>query len=658
MDPTQPPDPSAPAGDQFALRDIINSTVAIGAGATARTEHHHHYAPPTPIDLAAAQAQLDALPFDVVPPVTTLPSGSRMPLRRNFLFVGRENDLRRLAQTLKGGQAAAVTTGIGGIGKTQLASEFAHCYGHHFVGGVFWLSFASADTVPSEIAACGGPAALNIPGFAALALDDQVARVCQVWQDALPRLLIFDNCEDETLFDQWRPKSGGCRVLLTSRRSHWSKALGIAALPLGVLPRAESVALLHQHRPDINHADANAIAEELGDLPLALHLAGSYLETFVDSENFGDPQAFLAELRDARLLQHPALEGENTTPSPTNHALHVGKTFALSIERLDATDATDALALALLARAAYLAPGEPIPRALLLATLKLPKDDRAAARDAERALLRLTALGLLEPTEDGALRLHRLLAVFVGQTVEDATAQPAVVQAVFVAAAQVNRNGYPLLMAPLQIHLRQLAEQALDLEDESIVSLLNEHGYYLRSIGDYAGARTYYERALQIREQVLGAQHPDTAGSLNNLGALLDSQGDYAGARPYFEQSLQIREQVQGAQHPDTATSLNNLGYLLQAQGDYAGARPYFEQSLQIREQVQGAQHPDTATSLNNLAILCYYEHRFADAVTLMERALQIREQVLGLEHPNTQESRASLEVIRAAAEPGAVPAP
>jgi hypothetical protein len=142
----------------------------------------YQYATPQPgasIDLSEATAQLAALPLDRIPEAAPLPPGSRMPLSRNPLFVGREDDLKALAATLKGGATAAIgqiaaATWLGGIGKTQLACEFVHRYGQHFMGGVFWLN----------------------------------------------------NCEDEPLLEQWRPSSGGCQVLLTSRRAQWDVALG------------------------------------------------------------------------------------------------------------------------------------------------------------------------------------------------------------------------------------------------------------------------------------------------------------------------------------------------------------------------------------------------------------------------------------------------
>ena len=109
---------------------------------------------------APAKQGLAALPIDQIPAIASLPAGSRMPLRPNPLFVGRKDELRSLARVLKGGERAAVgqtaaATGLGGIGKTQLATAFAHHYGQYFVGGVFWVNMADAESVRGEVAACG-----------------------------------------------------------------------------------------------------------------------------------------------------------------------------------------------------------------------------------------------------------------------------------------------------------------------------------------------------------------------------------------------------------------------------------------------------------------------------------------------------------------------
>src|SRR5207302_7754941 len=97
-------------------------------------------------------------------------------------------------------------------------------------------------------------------------MEELLEIVKNAWQSAMPRLLVFDNCEEEALLEAWRPPSGGCRVLVTSRRSHWSPTLGVVELPLNVLPRADSIELLRRYRPPraLEDPGLGAIAEELG----------------------------------------------------------------------------------------------------------------------------------------------------------------------------------------------------------------------------------------------------------------------------------------------------------------------------------------------------------------------------------------------------------
>ena len=507
-----------------------------------------------------AQLPTDALPAPATLP-PALPPGSRMPFARTPTFVGRQPDLQAIAVALKEGQAAAVH-GLGGVGKTTVAAEFVHRYGAYFAGGVFWLSFANPANIPTEIAQCGGQGHLQLrPDFHTLPLDEQVAAVQRAWAEELPRLLVFDNADTddaEALVAQYRPRTGGCRVLITSRRGVWDPALGITALPLGVLPRPESVALLRQFRADLADADADALAAELGDLPLALHLAGSFLQKYARSSQ-GDPAVFLARLRDPALLEHQALQGRALGTAWSYHERSVARAFALSYERLVPDDETDALARALLARAACCAPGEPIPGDLVRALVST-EDDLLA----EDARARLTALGLLEQDGDAAT-LHRLLAAFVRQSDADAEAQGAVEQALM----DYPLADIPAAWLPILPHLRHVTAVALRREDAQAATLANNLGYGLDMLADYAAARALYERALAIRERVLGADHPHTALSLNNLAALLTATGDYAAARPLYERALDITERVLGMAHPNTTVVRRNLERLIaQMDGD------------------------------------------------------------------------------------------
>ncbi|MCP4683918.1 MAG: tetratricopeptide repeat protein, partial [bacterium] len=562
-------------------------------------------------------------------PPSYLSPGSRMPLSRNPFFTGRETYLRRLAEALQTGETAAIgqvvaITGQGGIGKTQLAGEFGHRYGKFFTGGVFWLSFADASAIPAEVALCGRPEHLNLfPDFDALDLNSQIRLVLSAWRNDLPRLLIFDNCEQEELLAQWRPSSGGCRLLVVSRREWGSAASGVQSLPLGVLSREESLTLLLKYRPDLaeDEAGLDAIAGELGDLPLALHLAGSFLTTCQPARP-GTPAAYLAQLGKKGLAHH-LLAGADLTAT-TTHERHVARSFALSHEQLDAADPTAALAQALLSRAAYFAPDEPIPRQLLLATVKSPEDNTLLAED---ALAWLVALGLLKQEEKGTLLLHQLLAVF-GQSVADEKAQGAVEKSLLAEAQLVDRSGCPASLLVWQSHLRAVAGAAQARGDEIGADLSNELGYHLRAIGDYAGARAAFERALDIDEVVFGPNHPNVGIRANNLGDILQELGDLKGARAAFERALGILEQVLGPNNTNVAKRVNNLGEILQDLGDLKGARAAFERALGIDEAVFGPDHPKVAIRVNNLGGVLRAMGDLEGAQAAFEQALSIDEAV------------------------------
>jgi len=604
----------------------------------------------TPEERAEAAARLAALPTDAVPaPQDVLPPGFWMAqLRRNEQFVGREADLLALARLLKGGESVAVSqapsavaSGLGGIGKTQLAIEFAYRYGQYFAG-VFWLNFAQAGSVPTEIARCGGAAHLQLFTEAAgLKLDEQAAFVRSRWACGLPYLLIFDNCEDPQLVRAHHP-GGAARVLITSRTPNWPGDLGVQRHRLGVLTRPESVALLHQHRPDLRDHDADALAAELGDLPLALHLAGRFLARF---GRVLTPEAYLAELRSPRLFERLPLRAQDGA-LPTGHSRDVARTFALSYERLAPQDSEDTVALRLLARAAQLVPGEVIPAALLRATLEGDQSDLDGQLATEAALERLVGLGLLEREADDGLRMHRLVGAYVRQVSDDDTAQAAVERMVLGVAQQLT-DAPPLApVTAFQSILRGVTDAALPREDADAATLCIRLGRHLDRLGAYATAQPYLERALALRERVLGPDHPDTATSLNNLAYLYQSQGSYDAARPLYDRALALRERVRGPDHPETATSINNLAYLYQSQGNYEAARPLYERALAISERVLGLDHPQTASSLNNLAALLESQGSYDAARPLYDRALALRERLLGPDHPQTATSLNNLAAL------------
>lgn len=621
-------EPPAPAPDMRAVLELAERLLAA----------------PAPADTLAAAARLAAMPVGSgapLPDIAPLPRHHRMPFSRNPLFQGRADDLRRLAGLLAerpaaAGQAVAIV-GLGGLGKTSLAVEFVHRYAQFFAGGVFWLSCADARQLPVEAAACGA-ALFDDAAGASLAIDEQVRRFRAAMAEPTPRLLVLDNCEDDATLDDWRPVTGGCRVLLTSRRIHWPARKGVATLELGELPRAAGVGLLRSYRPDLA-PDTPALAELcalLGDLPLALHLAGSYLESFGGDAALGDPRSLLAALRAADPLAHEALgEGEAGPPAAAN-TTSVGQTFAVSFDRLDASVPSDASARAMLGRAGWLAPNTPFDRALVAGA------EGGDARVAALAARRLRDLGLLGD-QDGALRIHPLVAAFA-RRVGGPAARAEAEAALLAAATQIYREHDITALRRLLPHLLLRSDELGARDDDDAVLFCNLAALLMElGLGDAAGSLPYVERARLMLEGRGALATALGATVLNNLGTWHQVLGDLDGARRWLIASLEIRERLLAPDDPDLAQGHNNLAELLRESGDLATAEGHFARALAILDGRGEGTSGLALAARNNLALLVRDQGRYAEAARQFGALLVIVEAALGGDDPRATRTRHNL---------------
>jgi hypothetical protein len=586
------------------------------------------------IDLDEALARLQTLPTEVLSNTAPeqLPAWSRFQRLQQAYFVGRDQELLQIARTIKQGSTCLITTGIGGAGKSSLASEFAYRYGSYFAGGVFWLSFADLQNIANEIADCGSKLRL-FHEKEDLTLEERVERVKNEWQKAIPRLLIFDNCDQLTatqcrsFLSEYLPTVGGCRVLITSRNSLWPTDTKLSRLALDMLERAESIKLLQHYRADLSYSDADQIADVLGDLPLALTLAGRYLADVAD-ESYGQPSVYLRNLR-AKMLDHASTKTDEQGERSVQAAI------ALSYQRLDPEQ--DTLAIELLEHASYFAPSQPFSKTWLQACIAdYDPNDEAQGQQRKQALNRLLELGLLEQLDQDQLRIHGLIANYCQRTQQESSAQERVEAVLVSISHNLANTKIPSLLSPILPHLYHCYRAIEQQDSVRNANLALALGRAEHEQNNYQQAEPLYLRALRIREQTLGTEHPDTAQSLNNLAALFYAQGQYVEAEPLLVRTLRINETALGAEHPDTAVAFNNLASLYEAQGRYGEAVPLLERALGIYETALGAEHPLTATSLNNLASLYKSQGRYGEAEPLYQRALHIRETVLGAQHPDT----------------------
>ncbi|MFN8433765.1 MAG: tetratricopeptide repeat protein [Anaerolineales bacterium] len=557
------------------------------------------------------------------PATHDLPPGSYIPFPRNAIFTGRVADLEKLSQSLLGGNETGAVinqtiTGMGGLGKTQLAVEFAFRHGYQF-RGVHWLDLREPDALTSQIASLGSM--MRLPNFPPT-LPEQAAATLHEWKTNGPRLLILDNFEDlEAANDVLKEfEHSNLKLLITSRRSDWAAGLGLKRLPLDEFSPAESLAFLRNYISEQRESDADLekLARHLGYLPLALELAGRYLEKQPRLKS----SDYLTQLEKA--LEHKSMQNwKAEQKSLTGHDLSLAQTFAQSWG-LVKNESAKKLFIAL----GYCAPNTPIPYEIIDAALGDEKDT------SDDCLTELLSLGLLK---DGN-SIHPLLAQYAHSFDNEAEALKLFSEAVAELASQTNRKadkaGDYKLFSPLLPHIRSIAEYAEGAVLEPAGTLWNEIGYHIKKLADYAGAKAAYERAIKIWETTFGLDRPQVATGVNNLGSVLQALGDHAGAKAAFERAIKIDEAAFGKDHPSVARDVNNLGGVLKALGDHAGAKAAFERAIKIWETTFGLDHPQVATGVNNLgsALKALGDH--AGAKAAFERALNIFENVLGPDHP------------------------
>jgi tetratricopeptide (TPR) repeat protein len=573
-------------------------------------------------ELTMDQRIAEASSISPLPPIFSLPHP------RNPSFTGREAILAAAREALLEGGPAALTqaiTGLGGVGKTQLALEYAYRHrGSYDV--VWWVRSEEPAQLASDYAGLAAPLDLPEKGLA-----DQTAiiRAVRSWLAVHPAwLLIFDNAPTAQAIYDYLPRGGAGHVLVTSRDHAW----GAVARPVEVseFSRHESVEFLRRRTGQ--EVGAAELAEALGDLPLALEHAAAYVEA-----TGGTLLGYVDHFRTRRKELWKRAE------SPLGYHATITTTWALSMDRVrtECPAAADLLVLC-----AFLAPDD-IPLSLLRdgawllalvsSSLSQVEGDSLILDDALTAFRRYS----LATVEEEALSVHRLVqAVTQDRLPEEERRSWAARACCFVDTLFPYEDDEPTTWAPgvrLLPHAMAAAQHAEELSVALAEAghLLNEVGLCLSREGALELARLTLERALAIGEQVYGPEHPNTATRLGNLALVLQNQGCLEKARELTTLALEMDEKTYGPEHTNVAIRLNNLGLVLMELKNLEEARECIARALAIDERVYGPGHPAVAVDSGNLGSVLKDMGDLEGARECFERALAVMAAFYDSEHPN-----------------------
>ncbi len=553
-----------------------------------------------------------------------LPPIWNVPHRENPHFVGRDQLLDQIHETLSAEQAAAIH-GLGGVGKTQLAAHYAYRRKGDYQ--IIWcIKAEEPSTLAGDYAALA--TALDLPEKDAREQPMIVAAVRR-WLEQHPDwLLIFDNARDAEEVRPYLPQGSAGHALITSRDPNWR---GVASpLEVRTLLREDAAQFLLERTGRSDEVAARELAAELGDLPLALEQAGAYIE------ETGETLTRYIELFRARRQE---LQREERPPA--GYPDTVATTWLLLFQQAEQEAPA---AASLLRLCAFFAPDD-IPLSMLRdGATHLPDPLAAAVTDqlaCNRTIAALRRYSLITKQDD-SISIHRLVQLVTrDQLTEDERRQWA------EAAVRVVDQAFPLessdvrtwpVCSKLLSHEQAATEEveALQVDAKATTRLINQTGVYFLGRAQYAEAKQAFERSLRINEVAFGTDHSNVMSVVNNLGGVLRNLGNPTEARHCYDRALRIAEATFGPDHPNVATCVGNLGLVLEDLGNLSEARQCFERALRIDETAFGLDHPKVMIRVNNLGMVLQALGNLSEARHCVGRALRIAEAAFGPNHPST----------------------
>jgi MinD-like ATPase involved in chromosome partitioning or flagellar assembly len=567
---------------------------------------------------------------------------------RYTVFTGRDEAMERLRQQIVGGSATVILPvalhGLGGVGKTQLAQEYALRFSADY-DLVWWISAESTEFIDESLA--GLARRLHLPGTGESITEDSLAV-----REALRRgeagrwLLIYDNATDPSKLQPFLPSGTSGHVLITSRNQAWAQRA--VPLEVDVFTAAESIEHLTRTVHGLAEADALRLAELVGHLPLAVQSASAWLSTT------GTPvEQYIQQLSEqiTRVLETP----------PEDYPVSVAATWTIALRDMEERRPAAARLLEL---CAFMNPDGISTHQLIYSNAMLD-----ALRTFDRTLVDIGMIGTVvaEPVRlsllqlDQAareLRIHRLVQEVIKARMDEPK-QNEVVHAVhgILAAARPQSgdtddpSNWPQY-ALLWPHMTP--SRSMDCDEGPVRQLLIDRIRYLWKRGEYQNALESGERLQERwldRIDELGGVLTDPGSVLyqqllvlrNLLASIMRLQGDFNRAYSIDSEVLAEQERLFGAEHPHTLLSYLCIAGDLRGLGRFQEALDRDLATYDRHRRVYPEGDPRLLGAANNLAVNYRLIGDCYRALELDQSTYIQRRSTLGPTHPYTLYSSSNL---------------
>jgi Domain of unknown function (DUF4062)/Tetratricopeptide repeat/NB-ARC domain len=592
----------------------------------------------------------EGLELEVFHALSELSSGKTIPRiwnlpNRNADFTGRGAILEKLHDELAADGKAVVLAralyGLGGVGKTQVALEYAHRYQADYEL-LWWIPAEQPQGISLALADLA-----ERLGFQA---SDSAAEAAKVALERLRShagrwLLIFDNAEEPAELEDYLPAaSRHGHVIVTSRNHAWSHRA--EPLEVDIFRREESVTHLLRHVHGLRPNDAATISAAVGDLPLAIEQAAAWLA------DTGMPAALYTQ---QLATQAASALGLN---KPPDYALPVAATWNLSLARLRERSLA---AVRLLQILAFCSP-EQISMDLLYSdemneSLR-PFDETLGEKFMlGRVIAEISRLALVKVDHgSNSLQIHRLVqAVIRSQMTEEERQETRhEVHKILVGARPregetddpANWPTYDIIWPHLE------PSRAEQCGQESTRQLLVDWVRYQWKRGEFESALSQANPLQALWTQQLGPDHQQTLHLQFQIANVLRSLGRFSEARDLDTDVLERQRAVLGVNHPDALRTAGGLGGDLRALGEYEQALSVSRDTYERWKSHFGRDHVWTLAAAHNMASSLRLVGDYVAARGLDQETLDREQRALPRDHPNVLLSQASLALdMRAAGE-------
>ena len=576
----------------------------------------------------------------------------RRPYVVESYYIEREEQVRLRNLINEDPRLRVVLVGMRGCGKSQLASELAWSCEEKKWHLVAWINATSKEQVRSGLIELANRLGIETQGRNEESIIEQCFSYLESGEPS-DRLIVFDNVEDINHLTKLVPRGDGLRVVVTTTNDCGWKNQSWESIKVGVFSREDSIKCLLRITDSKDREAADAVAQKLGDLPLAIAQAGA--TACAEDWTLKKYLVRLKRYSISRVIK--PVRGDSYTEE-VYKALLMAVDAALDKlggdEREVARRQLDGLVV--LAQSGVPTRWiDPLSTDVYSSDLEENVPD-SADENAHSALTMLVSMSVVQQSADKTITLlHRLQAQVLRENwgkEKTATCEEAFDAAVEILGRtkyeQLPSNATDARRREVRDLIAQLSAIAVQDYSRSLFEREQVRGYLYSAFKYAYNLGSVYEAvelsaAVGVIEDILGADHPDTLTVRNNLALAYESVGRLAEAIDAWEELLPDCQRVLGADHPDTLTVRNNLAIAYKSVGRFGEAIELFEQVLGEREGLLGPDHPDTLAVRNNLASAYKSVGRFGEAIDAWEELLPDCQRVLGADHPVTLTVRDNL---------------